>query len=332
MAPWCHGPGSSSRHVGARIDATNVPAGRSSTTGWSKLPFGKLFAGWQVDQHSPARQLFGTQCHASLTHHKPRSTPAIHSSASQCLRQVHALIASSRSHESTAACPRPASPAIRTFSARKAHPQSRPHKTNMASPLSTAMRRLATSQLRQSATRATRLQPTCLRASARAYSTEPPPLLSKLKADLKTAMRAKDAPRLAVLRSVLAATTNAAKTDKPVATDLQLVQLLRKTRRGNEEAVEEALKAGRQDLVEKEEAQLRILDEYVAGSGLSFVEGDELRALVAREIEGMGEGQGQGQVIAALMRKDWAAEGKFVDKAALSRVASELLKGKKEGA
>lgn len=204
----------------------------------------------------------------------------------------------------------------------------------MASTVNMAMRRLATSRLRQSASRSS-FQPILLH-SARAYSTEPPPLLAKLKTDLKTAMRAKDAPRLAVLRNVLAATTNAAKTDKPIATDLQLIQLMKKTRRGNEEAMEEALKASRPDLVEKEQAQLQILDDYMASSDVKFVEGDELRELVEKtiaEIRGsQGQAQGQGQVLAALMKKEWQAEGKYVDKSALARVANDLLKEKKEGA
>lgn len=198
----------------------------------------------------------------------------------------------------------------------------------MASTVNMAMRRLATSQLRQLALR-NKFQPTFLH-SRRSHSTEPPPLLAKLKTDLKTAMRAKDAPRLAVLRNILAATTNAAKTDKPISTDIQLIQLMKKTRRGNEEAMEEALKASRPDLVEKEQAQLQVIDDYMAGSGIKFVEGPELRELVEESIsETNGD---RGQVFTALMQKDWAAEGRYLDKAALARVANELLKEKKKGA
>lgn len=204
----------------------------------------------------------------------------------------------------------------------------------MASTVNMAMRRLATSQLRQLAPRSN-LQPILLHGH-RAYSTEPPPLLTKLKTDLKTAMRAKDAPRLAVLRNILAATTNAAKTDKPIATDIQLIQLLKKTRRGNEEAMEEAVKASRPELVEKEQAQLQIIDEYMAGSDIKFLEGPELRELVKKTIEEIsgaeGQGLNQGKVLAALMKKDWKAEGKYVDKSALARVATELFKEKKEEA
>ena len=55
-----------------------------------------------------------------------------------------------------------------------------------------------------------------------------PPLLLKLRSDLKTAMKAKDTPRLNVLRALLADVTNSAKTSNPIKTDMQLLSLLRK--------------------------------------------------------------------------------------------------------
>lgn len=194
------------------------------------------------------------------------------------------------------------------------------------------MRRLAPSQMRQLALRANHGPSRCLRAS-RGYSTEtapaPPPLLSKLKADLKTAMRAKDAPRLSVLRSVLAATTNAAKTSSPIATDLQLIALLRKTARGNQEAIEEAKKANRADLVDKEEAQVKVIDEYIAESGVQVLSEEEIRVLVQDTIsQGQQEGKDSNQIFKELMSSKWVPEGKLVDKATLGRIATELVRKK----
>ncbi len=104
----------------------------------------------------------------------------------------------------------------------------------------------------------------------RPYSTElsPPPLLAKLKGDLKAAMKARDAARLTVLRSILASTLNASKTAKPIQTDAQLVALLRKTASSSQEALDEFRSAGRDDLADKESAQIKVLEEYVSGSGL----------------------------------------------------------------
>ncbi|KAJ4390045.1 hypothetical protein N0V93_007518 [Gnomoniopsis smithogilvyi] len=199
----------------------------------------------------------------------------------------------------------------------------------MASNLNTAMRQLAFAQTRHSIFRS-QSKPRCL-ALPRCYSAEtapaPPPLLSKLKTDLKTAMRAKDAPRLAVLRNVLAATTNAAKTSSPVKTDIQLISLMQKTAKGNQEALEEAKAANRQDLVEKEEAQLRVIDEYVAGAGVKILEEDELRAIV-EELVQRSEGKKQGEIMKELMSKDWAAEGKLVHKGTLAKMLQEVLQKK----
>ncbi|KAJ4414636.1 hypothetical protein N0V82_007819 [Gnomoniopsis sp. IMI 355080] len=199
----------------------------------------------------------------------------------------------------------------------------------MASNINVAMRQLAFSQTRQSILRAQN-KPRCL-SLHRCYSAEaasaPPPLLSKLKTDLKTAMRAKDAPRLAVLRNVLAATTNAAKTSSPIKTDIQLITLMRKTAKGNHEALAEAKVANRQDLVEREEAQLRVIDEYVAGAGVKILDEDELRAIV-EEVVQRNEGKKQGEITKELMSRDWDAEGKFVDKGVLGKMLQEVLQKK----
>lgn len=211
----------------------------------------------------------------------------------------------------------------------------------MASLLNMALRRLTTSQMRQIAPLARTKPSTISLRLRRAYSIDAPapssspappssPLLAQLKTDLKTAMRAKDAPRLTVLRGVLAAVTNAAKTERPVETDLQLVQVLRKARRSNEEALEEARRAGRQDLVEREEAQVAVIDGYVAGSGVQVVGEPELRAEVEAAVAAAGGNPGR--VMKALMSRNWEAEGKLVDKGLVAQIVTEAVKGKKDGA
>lgn len=198
--------------------------------------------------------------------------------------------------------------------------------TTMTSTMNMAIRRLTTSQMRQLAFR-TSPEPLCLSLS-RAYSTRPPPpLLSRLKTDLKTAMREKDAPRLSVLRTILAEATNAEKTEKPIKSDAHVVQLLKKARRGNQEAMEEARKAKRQDLVEKEETQLWIIDQYIAGSSVIVLEEAELRSIVEKAIEDPKESE---NVFGRLMGKDWQAENKYVDRGMLARVINEMLKEKKK--
>ncbi|KAK8128317.1 Aspartyl/glutamyl-tRNA amidotransferase subunit B-related protein [Apiospora sp. TS-2023a] len=169
----------------------------------------------------------------------------------------------------------------------------------------------------------------------RQYSSEPapPPLLQKLKSDLKTAMRAKDAARLAVLRSILSATLNASKTATPISTDAQLVALLRKTARASRDAAAEFQDAGRADLVEKEQAQIDILDEYAAGSGVQEVGADELRTIVAGVVTAMtsegGETAGgkaqMGNVMKKLLAPGGPLEGKDVEKSELAKIVKEVV-------
>ncbi|EGS21107.1 carbon-nitrogen ligase-like protein [Thermochaetoides thermophila DSM 1495] len=142
---------------------------------------------------------------------------------------------------------------------------------------------------------------------ARPYSSTdipPPPLLSKIKDDLKTAMRAKDQNRLSVLRAVLAAVVNASKTDAPIKTDVQLVVLLRKSAAKSREAAAEARMAGREDLAEKEEAQAKILEEYAESSSVRELTVDDLRKQVeATKAQLIGEGVKANQLFGQMMGK-----------------------------
>ncbi|KAI1805211.1 GatB/YqeY domain-containing protein [Daldinia bambusicola] len=182
------------------------------------------------------------------------------------------------------------------------------------------------------------------RCSARFYSSEeapPPPLLQKIKGDLKTAMRAKDAPRLTAIRSVLSAVLNASKTASPITTDAQLVALLRKSQRACDDAAAEFQAAGRQDLVDKEREQVGILAEYVAASGLRDMSEDELRAVVAGVLTaltseaaadppaaaaaGSPPGPAFGDVMKTLLAPQGPLDGKTVDKAQLAKIVKEQI-------
>ena len=170
--------------------------------------------------------------------------------------------------------------------------------------------------------------------SIRAYSSEAPssaPLYAKLKGDLKTAMRAKDAPRLAVLRSVLAAVLNASKTSQPIETDAQLVALLRKTARTAQEAADEFRAANRSDLVEKEEVQLRVLEEYIAGSGVESINEAELKDMVLAvrsELAAEGVDAKMGDVLKKLLGPGGRLDGKDVEKATVAKIVKEVMSTK----
>jgi uncharacterized protein len=182
-----------------------------------------------------------------------------------------------------------------------------------------------------------RLRPArqCLRAASRAhYSTEPPPpaLFAKVKGDVKAALKAKDTPRLMVLRSVMSAMLNASKTASPIRTDAQLVGLLRKTIRSSQDAAAEFRAAGRDDLVEKEESQIRVLEEYCQGSGVETMTPEDLRRIVegvkaelqAEKIEGH---PALGEAMKRLLKPGGQLDGKDFDKAELPKLVKEIIVG-----
>jgi uncharacterized protein YqeY len=142
-------------------------------------------------------------------------------------------------------------------------------------------------------------------------------------------MRAKDAPRLAVLRSVLATTLNASKTASPIKTDLQLVNLLRKQARSQRESAEEFRNAKREDLAEKEEAQIKVLEEYANSSGIQTVAGEELRNIVEGTMgelaaEGVTGKSAVGEAMKRLFAPGGPLEGKDVEKNEVSTTVREL--------
>lgn len=162
----------------------------------------------------------------------------------------------------------------------------------------------------------------------RTYSTatDSPPFLQKLKGDLKTAMRAKDAQRLSVLRSVMSATLNASKGPTPIRTDVQLVALLRKTQKSSLDAAKEFRSAGREDLAQKEEEQALILGEYAAASGVQTLGEAELKALVSEAVESAkSAGVASKALVGDVMKKlSGALEGKDVDRKELANLVKEI--------
>lgn len=142
-------------------------------------------------------------------------------------------------------------------------------------------------------------------------------------------MRAKDAPRLTAIRSILSATLNASKTSTPITTDAQLVALLKKTLRASIDASAEFAFANRADLVEKEAAQIAVYEEYIGSSGVEELSEEQLRAVVSGVVSALtgGEGGGKarfGDVMKELLAPGGLLDGKDVEKAQLAKIVKEV--------
>jgi uncharacterized protein YqeY len=134
-------------------------------------------------------------------------------------------------------------------------------------------------------------------------------LLEKIKADITDSMRNKDATRLSTLRMLSAEITNAEIALRPsgqMMGDDQILQVIGKEAKKRRESIEIFTTSNRQDLADKEMAELKILEEYlpqqmseeeiesiiratvVTNPGIAF--GDLMRMIVP-EFKGKADGK-----------------------------------------
>lgn len=142
---------------------------------------------------------------------------------------------------------------------------------------------------------------------------------------MKTAMQNKDSNRLSVLRGVLAQTLNASKTSSPINTDIQMLALLRKSASAGRAASEEFKGAGRQDLADKEDLQVKIMEEY-AGCVETMGE-EEVRGAVQGVVDALMSEGGKvqmGEVLKRVFAPD-VLGGKPVEKAEVASMVKQLL-------
>ena len=143
-------------------------------------------------------------------------------------------------------------------------------------------------------------------------------LTERIQSDYLTAYKAKDSLRLSVLRHLKTAATNMSVDLKRDVTDDELMNVVQKQAKQRVDSIEQFRQGGREDLAEKEEAELKILKEYLP----EMLEGEALEAAVAAAIKEVGAetGRDMGKVMARLNEQyKGRLDGKIV---------SALVKGK----
>ncbi len=110
-----------------------------------------------------------------------------------------------------------------------------------------------------------------------------------IKQKIKEAMLAKDSVRLEVMRGLTSAFTNelVSKGKKPTdtLTDEEAIAVITRTSKQRKDSIEQFTKAGRQDLVDEDTAQLNILEEFLP----KLMNEEEIEQFVKTKIEEMGE-------------------------------------------
>jgi len=130
--------------------------------------------------------------------------------------------------------------------------------------------------------------------------------------DLKDALRAGDEARKTAIRMTIAAIKNAEVAAMKALDDVGVTGVIGKQVKQRKESIEEFKKAGRQDLVDKEAAELRVLEAYLPATMSSEEVMEAARAVIA-EVGASGPGD-KGKVMSALMpRLAGRADGRAVN-------------------
>ena len=147
-------------------------------------------------------------------------------------------------------------------------------------------------------------------------------LSEQIQKDIVTAMKAKEELRLSVLRGVKAAIQLKEVEKMRKMDETESIALLQTLVKQRKESIDQFGKGGRQDLVEKEQKELAILESYLP-AGASDAEMD---AAIAKAIAETGANSIK-QMGAVVKAAKAALEGKTVDGKALSdRVRDKLSK------
>jgi uncharacterized protein YqeY len=122
-------------------------------------------------------------------------------------------------------------------------------------------------------------------------------LRDRITEDMKSAMRAKDAARLSTIRLLLAAIKQKEVDERITLDDVQVVGVLDKLVKQRKDSITAFSQAGRTDLVDKESAELAVLQGYLP-QRLSSEEVAAAVARIAADVGAAGPGD-MGKVMAA---------------------------------
>jgi len=141
----------------------------------------------------------------------------------------------------------------------------------------------------------------------------------KLNNDLKQAIKERDKPKCLTIRLLLAAIQNAEIAKRAPLSENDLLGIITKEVRQHKESIDAFKHGGRQDLVEKEEAELAIIQKYLPEQ----ISRNGIIAAARQVIDEVGASgpQDKGRVMSQLMPK---LKGK-ADGREINAVVTELL-------
>ncbi len=141
----------------------------------------------------------------------------------------------------------------------------------------------------------------------------------QIKNDLKEAMRAKDVQKRDTLRNLSAAIKQAEIDGKKELSEAEIEAILAKYAKQREEAIKQFSDAGREDLVEKEKAELEIVYNYLPKP----LSDEELQEAVKKVVEEVGATSMRD--MGKIMGKIKALYGSRADGAKVNKIVKEIL-------
>ncbi len=144
-------------------------------------------------------------------------------------------------------------------------------------------------------------------------------LSEKIRKDMIAAVKAKDTLKVDILKMALASLKNSEIEKGEDLDEKEQENILRKEAKKLKDAYEEYKQAGRDDLAEKEEAQLEILEAYLS----KLMDESEVREFVEKKVKELGV-QGpkdMGKVMGAVMKE---LQGK-ADGGVVNNIVKEVL-------
>ena len=146
-------------------------------------------------------------------------------------------------------------------------------------------------------------------------------LKDRITEDMKSAMRAKDAPRLLTIRGLLAALKQREVDERITLDDAAVVGVIDKLIKQRKDSIAQFSAAGRSDLVDKESAELAVLEAYLPQRlGAEEIAAEVAKIVAASGASGPGDmGKVMGAAKAALAGKADMALVSAAVKQALSK-------------
>ena len=144
-------------------------------------------------------------------------------------------------------------------------------------------------------------------------------LKERIVSDMTAAMKAKDASRLSTLRMVKAAVMNREIEKGGELTDEELTKVMQSLVKQRRDSIEQYEKAGRQELADKERAEIEVIEEYLPKAASR----EEIEQAVAEALAETGASSMRD--MGAVMK---AAQARLAGRNADGRTVSEIVKAK----